>query len=44
MCGIKSYSQTSNGYIIEVQGKTVYVDLSAPNVKVGDELGAYSHG
>ena len=44
MCGVKSYSQTSNGYIIEVQGKTVYVDLSAPNVKVGDELGAYSHG
>jgi len=41
---IEGYSQTSKGCIIEFEGKTVYVDLSAPNVKEGDELGAYSHG
>lgn len=44
MVTIEGYSQTSTGCIIEFEGKTVYVDLSTPNVKEGDELGAYSHG
>ncbi len=35
-------SQTSsNGYIVSVEGNAVYVDLTTPKVKVGDELGVY---
>lgn len=32
---------SSNGYIINIEGNAVYVDLSAPNVKVGDVVGVY---
>lgn len=35
-------SQTSPyGYIISIEGNSVYVDLTTPKVKVGDELGVY---
>lgn len=35
-------SQTSpDGYIISIEGKAVYVDLAAPKVQIGDELGVY---
>lgn len=35
-------SQTSpDGYIISIEGKAVYVDLTAPRVQIGDELGIY---
>ena len=36
-----SFAQSSQGYIINIENDAVYVDLSSPNVKVGDLVGVY---
>lgn len=37
-------SQNTKGYIINIEGGNIYIDLTTPTVSVGDELGVYVSG
>lgn len=38
------FGQSTKGYIINIEGENIYVDLTSPTVSVGDELGVYTTG
>ena len=37
-------AQKNKGYIINIEGEKIYVDLTSPVISVGDELGVYVAG
>lgn len=39
-----AFSQNTKGYIINIEGEEIYVDLTYPAIRTGDELGVYVAG